>query len=141
VAAVATERLLAGVIVWMPVEDGQRVREPHEAVKEDAVVADAIERIRAAEKQAEQARREGRAERKRVIVEAHEAADRLLEETRRTAREAEQSAVASARSEAEEHAERIVSDGTARTESVRSSAEARIEAGVAKVMAAITADE
>lgn len=137
---VVAETTFGRAVVWKTVE-GRRIAPPIGSLqKEDAVVADAIERIKEAEARADEARRQGRAEKKRAVAEAHEASEKLLDETRRAAREAEREAVESARAEAEREAERIAAEGRERVEMVRTAAEANVEAGVVKVLSSITAE-
>jgi vacuolar-type H+-ATPase subunit H len=107
--------------------------------EEDALVAEAIQRIREAEKAAEESGRQARAQGKRLIAEAHEASERMLDEMRADAWEEEKTLTTKAREEAEAEAERMVAESRTSVERVRSSAEKRIEAGVKKVLHSITA--
>jgi vacuolar-type H+-ATPase subunit H len=104
-----------------------------------AVVGDAIERIKEAEKRAEETRRQGRSDRKRVVAEAHEAAERLLDETRKGARETERERIEAARRDAEREAERMASEGQQGVEGLRGVAESKVESAVTKVLSKITA--
>ena len=103
------------------------------------MVADAIGRIREAEQKADERERRARAERKKIIADAHEQSELLIEETRRAARDAEREAVETARAEAEREAERLAAEGKGQVEEVRAAAEKKIGSGVERVLTAITA--
>jgi vacuolar-type H+-ATPase subunit H len=103
------------------------------------VVAEAIQRVKDAEREAEDVERAARAEGKKLVAEAHESTERLLDEMRSAAWEEEKTLKASAAKEAEAEAARLLKKSKAGVESVRSGAEARVAAGVKKVLEVITA--
>ena len=106
---------------------------------EGAVVAEAIERIRSAERDAEELERSARAQGKALIAEAHAAAERSLDETRKAGWEEEGVLKAAAAKEAEGEAEKLIAESRSSVESVRTSAERRVEDGIKKVLELITA--
>ena len=103
------------------------------------MVAETIRRIKDAESGAEDIERAARAEGKKLVAEAHEATERLLDEMRSAAWGEEKALKARAVKEAEAEAARHLEESRAGVESVRSGAEARVEAGVKKVLEVITA--
>ena len=105
---------------------------------EDAVVSEAIDRIRSAEQDAEERERAARVRGKALIAGAHDAAERLLDETRKTAWEEEKTLRAVAAKEAEVEAEKLIAESRSGVESVRAGAEQRVEAGIKKVLEFIT---
>lgn len=106
---------------------------------EENVVAEAMKRIRDAETLAEEAVRQARAERKKLVAEAHESAERMLEDTIRAARTAEKQMIDEARADAEREAEKLVADNRSEVESVRAEGEGRVEAGIGRVLEALAA--
>ena len=106
---------------------------------EDVVVSEAIERIRNAEREAEEAELSARAKGKSLIADAHDAAERALDQMRKAAREEEKVLRATAVKQAEGEAESLVAESLSSVESVRSGAEQRVEAGIKKVMELVTA--
>ena len=106
---------------------------------EDAVVSEAIERIRNAEEEAEKLERAARAQSKTLIAGAHDAAERLVDETRKAGWAEEKTLRAAAASEAEIEAEKLVAESRSSVESVRADATQRVEAGIKKVLEVITA--
>lgn len=106
---------------------------------EGAVVSEAVERIKAAEKAAEEAERAARAESKKLVTEARDTAERLFDETRRAARDLEREMVAAAAQEAEADAERLVEKNKAGVDTVRAAAEKHLEDGIRKVLEFIAA--
>ena len=111
----------------------------HHGPVEGAVVAEAIERIRSAEQDAEELERAARAQGKALIAEAHAAAERSLDETRKAAWEEEGVLRAAAAKEAEGEAEKFIAESKSSVESVRASAARRVEDGIKKVLELITA--
>ncbi len=116
-----------------------RRRARHYGPVEDAVVAEAIERIRSAERDAEELERAARAQGKALIAEAHAAAERSLDETRRLGWEEEKVLRSAAAKEAEREAEKLIAENRSSVESVRASAERRVEDGINRVIELITA--
>lgn len=103
------------------------------------MVAEAIERIRSAERDAEQLERAARAQGKALIAEAHAAAERSLDETRKAGWEEERVLRAAAAKEAEGEAEALITESRSSVENVRASAERRVENGIKRVLELITA--
>lgn len=102
------------------------------------MVSDAIRRIKAAEKEAEEAVRRARAEAKRLVADAQEAAERMLEQAQREAREEERKLVDAARVEAEGQASELAAESRQAIEETRRSAGERVRAGVKKALDAVT---
>jgi len=111
----------------------------HAGQSEDAVVSEAIERIRNAEREAEETEVSARAQGKSLMADAHEAAERALDQMRKAAREEEKALRATSVRQAEGEAEKLVAESLSSVESVRSGAEQRVEAGIKKVMELVTA--
>ena len=110
----------------------------HSGPVEDAVVSEAIDRIRNAEQEAEELERAARAQGKALIAAAHEAAERSLDEARKAGWEEETVLRAAAAQEAEVEAEALITDSRSSVESVRTGAEQRVEAGIKRVLELIT---
>lgn len=106
---------------------------------EGAVVAEAIERIRNAEREAEELERAARAQGKALIADAHDAAESSLEQARKAAWEEEKVLRAAAAKEAEGEARKLIEESKSSVESVRASAEQRVEDGIKKVLELIMA--
>lgn len=104
---------------------------------EDALVADAIRRIKEAEGEAEEAQRRARAQGKRLMAEAHEASEKLFEQMRRGVRDEEGALTAAARADAEKQAAAIAAESRASIEAVRGGAETSVRQGVVRVLEAI----
>jgi vacuolar-type H+-ATPase subunit H len=98
------------------------------------VVAEAIEKIRSGEVEAEEIERAARAEHKATVAAAHDEAERLIEETRKAAREEERALKAKAAKEAEAEAETLVAESRAGVAGVKASAEQRVEDGIRTVL-------
>ena len=103
------------------------------------MVSELIERIRAAEKEAQDDARAARSRARELVAAAHEASERMLEEMRRKVREGGNELLGAARVEAEREAEALVSANRSSVEAVRSAGEKEIEAGVRKVLDSIAA--
>lgn len=103
------------------------------------MVAEAIERIRNAEQEAEALARAARAQAKALIADAHDAAERSLDEGRKAGWEEEKALRAAAASEAEGEAEKLIAESRSSVESVRGSAEQHVEDGIKRVLELITA--
>jgi vacuolar-type H+-ATPase subunit H len=103
------------------------------------LVSEAIERIREAEKQAEDIAGTARAAGKKALADAHEAAEKMLEEMRRSARTEERGLIDAAAEEAESFAASLTEEGRAEVVAVRTEAEKRVSEGIKKVLDAITA--
>ena len=73
----------------------------HSGPVEDAVVSEAIDRIRSAEQDAEEHEKAARVRGKALIAGAHYAAERLIDETRKAAREEDKKLRAAAAKDAE----------------------------------------
>ena len=106
---------------------------------EGALVSEAIERIRNAEREAEETARAAHAKGKSLIADAHDAAERALDEMRKAAREEEKQLRATAVKEAEAQAADLVSESRSSVEGVRTGAEQRVEAGIKIVLELVTA--
>ena len=102
------------------------------------MVGDAIHRIEEAERRADESLRRARADGKKVIANAHEAIERQLDEMRKQAREEETRLVEHAKAEAEREAVGIAENSKAAVLEARSAGEAKIRAGVDKVLESIT---
>lgn len=116
-----------------------RRRARHHGPVEDAVVAEAIERIRNAEREAEELERAARAQGKALIADAHDAAESSLEQARKAAWEEEKVLLAAAAKEAEGEARKLIEESKSSVESVRASAEQRVEDGIKRVLELIMA--
>ncbi|MCK4409237.1 MAG: hypothetical protein KAW67_04085 [Candidatus Eisenbacteria sp.] len=103
------------------------------------MVAEAIERIRNAEREAEELERAARTQGKALIADAHDAAERSLDQARKTGWEEEKELRAAAASEAEGEAKKLIAESRSSVESVRASAEQRVEDGIKRVLELITA--
>jgi len=111
----------------------------HHSSREVRLLADAIERIRSAEAQAEDRVTRARAEANQVIAEARQLYDRMLDEMRKEVREAERGLLEDARSSAEGEAEKVRSESGVAVDGVKKGAEDRVETAVAKVLDSISA--
>ena len=103
------------------------------------MVSEAIERIRAAEKDSEEALRRARADAKTLVADAYEHSEHILDTMRREARDEERALVETSRAEAEAEAEGILAEGRASVEQVKASAGGKVAAGVTTVLESITA--
>lgn len=103
------------------------------------MVSDAIERIQAAEKRAEEEARDAKARAREIVAGAHEASERMLDEMKRRVRDEAESLLSAAREEAGREAEALAGESRSNTEAVRRAGEKGIEAGVKKVLDAIAA--
>ena len=103
------------------------------------MVSDVIERIRAAERAADDDARAARSRAREVVAAAHEASERMLEEMKRKVREEGEALLETARAEAGREAEALVSEGRASIEAVRGTGEKGIRAGVERVLESIAA--
>lgn len=102
---------------------------------EDAtLVSDAIERIKEAEKSAEETVRRSRAEAKRLIAEAHDSGERLLDEGRRELRAEEERLIESARADAQGTAKQLSDESGASIDALRRAGQLRVGTGVKKVL-------
>ena len=111
----------------------------HPGPVEGAVVTEAIERIRNAEREAEELERAARAQGKALIADAHDDAESSLEHARKAGWEEERVLRAAAAKEAEDEARKLIAESKSSVESVRASAEQRVEDGIKKVLEFITA--
>ena len=103
------------------------------------MVSDVIERIRDAERTADDDARAARSRAREIVAAAHEASERMLEEMRRKVREDGEALLETARDEASREAESLVAEGRASIEAVRDAGEKGIGAGVKRVLESITA--
>jgi vacuolar-type H+-ATPase subunit H len=108
-------------------------------VEGGAVVSEALERIKEAENASTETLRRARADGKRLVAEAFEASERILEEMKKEVRGEENSLRETARSEAEAEALKIERESESAVGEIRTRAEGKLEAGVTKVLEAITA--
>ena len=137
-------RIGAAVPVGRWCSGAERDRRPgggarHHGPLEGAVVAEAIERIRSAEQEAEELGRAARAQGKALGANAHGAAERSLDDARKAGWEEEKTLRAAAAREAEGEAEKLIAESRSSVQSVRASAEQRVEDGIKKVLELITA--
>lgn len=98
-----------------------------------------MERIKEAENTSAETLRSARADGKKLVAEAFEASERMLEEMRKEVRDEENSLRETARSEAEAEALTIERESESAVGEIRTRAESKLEAGVTKVLEAITA--
>ncbi len=109
------------------------------APEEDGLVSEAIERIRGAEREAEEALKRARADGKRLVAEAHEEAERMLDAMRKEARAEETALIEKARADAEAEAAEIVQASKISVDEARQGAADKVRVGVVKVLDSITA--
>jgi vacuolar-type H+-ATPase subunit H len=106
---------------------------------EGAVISEAIDWIKSAERAAGELERAARSQGKELVADAHDAGERLLDETRKAGWAEEKALRAAAAKEAEVEAEKLVAESRSSVESVRAGATQRVEAGITKVLEVITA--
>lgn len=103
------------------------------------MVSDVIERIREAEREAEDGARAAKSRAREIVAKAHEASERMLEDMKRKVREEGEALLKAARAEAEREAEMLVRESRSSIEAVRNAGEKGIKAGVKRVLGSIAA--